>query len=266
MSQNQEPDSWPRLQTYFALEFEILALTGLHIGGQESSIAIGGKENVIVRDPLTSRPYIPGSSLKGKMRSLVEQHGEDIEQNWPIARGRVQIHACKERAAYAQCSLCQLFGIPAPSSERWFCQTRLRVSDTFLSTESEARLRLADTDLPYTEVKSEAAIDRVTAAAVPRTVERVPAGAAFGPARMGLFFYEGDDRDQMLNLLLQGMELVEADYLGGGGSRGSGRVAFRQIGLARQDFDGQGERVVAGPFESLAEFLESLNEIHQAMV
>lgn len=220
------PDDLRRLTSILTLQCEVKAVTGLHIGAQESSISIGGMDNPVVRDPLTNRPYIPGSSIKGKMRSLVERRlGK--EQNWPISD--IGIHACKTSDAYADCQVCQLFGIPAPR-ENWFCLTRLRVSDALLSDASADELDRASTDLPYTEVKTEAAIDRVTSAATPRSMERVPAGAVFAPARFSLFRYEGDAPD-LLDLLFEGMELLEADYLGGSGSRGSGRVAFQNFAI-----------------------------------
>lgn len=211
------------------IECQIRLLTGLHIGAAESSISIGGMDNPVVRDPITNRPYIPGSSVKGKARSLLERR-LGLEQNWAISD--INIHACgKDRDAYEKCRLCQVFGIPAPRVNDWFALTRVRVADVFLTDESARVLeREADVDLPYTEVKTEAAIDRVTSAATPRSMERVPAGAVFGPARITLLRYEGDPADY-IDLVAEGLELIQADYLGGSGSRGSGRVAFEDIRL-----------------------------------
>jgi CRISPR-associated protein Csm3 len=84
-----------------------------------------------------------------------------------------------------------------------------------------------NTDLPYTEVKWEAAIDVLTAAANPRQMERVPAGARF-EVEMLFSVYDADDREAFRTVLL-GMRLLEDDYLGGSGSRGYGRVAFRDL-------------------------------------
>ena len=47
-------------------------VTGLHIGGNNDEIKIGGIDNPVIKNPLTNEPYIPGSSLKGKIRSLIE--------------------------------------------------------------------------------------------------------------------------------------------------------------------------------------------------
>jgi len=223
-----------RLERIVLLEFVLHVVTGLRVGAQDGSFTIGGDENVIIRDPLSNRPYVPGSSLKGKMRSLIERT-QGMEQNWPIARDRVVIHACRAGADYDRCPVCSLFGAPAPQQRTYLCQTRLRVSDLFLTDTSEQALREAGTTLPYVEVKAEAAIDRVTSAAVPRTMERVPAGAEFG-GRLTLLLYEGDDPARSVDLTVQALELVEADFLGGGGSRGSGRVTFQDLTLTRLTF------------------------------
>jgi len=240
----------------------IIARTGLRIGAQEASLTIGGVDNPVVRDPLTRQPYIPGSSIKGKMRSLLERvHG--LDQNWPIHGDRVRVHACKGEKDYANCTLCQLFGAPAPQGERWLCQTRLRFSDTFLTPASVERLMEAATDLPFTELKSEAAIDRVTSAAVPRTMERVPAGAEFGPCEIGLFVYQGDNVATALQWLADGLELLEADALGSSGARGSGRVAFKNISVRRLKVDGQQLIPGEGPavYESVADLRKGLADL-----
>lgn len=251
-----------RLQSIITLSATVVARTGLRIGAQEASLTIGGVDNPVIRDPLTRQPYIPGSSLKGKMRSLLERvHG--LEQNWSIQRDRVLVHVCKEEEAYAGCTVCQLFGVPAPERERWLCQTRLRFSDVFMTAESAERLVKANTDLPYTELKSEAAIDRVTSAAVPRTMERVPAGTEFGPCEIALFVYEGDDAGTGLGWLADGLELVEADALGSSSARGSGRVEFKALGLRKLVArEGRLERQVFGTtFSDLRGLREGLSDV-----
>ncbi len=204
------------------IECNIEAETGLHIGGAESSLSIGGIDNVVIRDPLSDQPYIPGSSLKGKMRSQMEKyHG--LLQNRRI--GQVTIHTCSSAAAYAECAVCHIYGVPG--EEDFSTSTRLVVRDVQLTPASVRALRNA-TDLPFSEVKWEAAIDRVTSAATPRQMERVPAGAVFGPAEMVYSIYEAADLDRFANVI-EGMQLLEDDYLGGSGSRGSGKVAFHAI-------------------------------------
>ena len=213
------------------IECEIETKTGLHIGGAESSLSIGGVDNVIIRDPLSGRPYIPGSSLKGKMRSQMEKfHG--LPQNKRI--GQVIIHSCNNANDYANCIVCHIYGLPGEAD--FSTSTRLVVRDVQLSDDSVKKLSAAKTDLPFGEVKWEAAIDRVTSAATPRQMERVPAGAVFGPAEMVYSIYEAADIERFANVI-EGMQLLEDDYLGGSGSRGSGKVVFRNIKLTAKSRD-----------------------------
>ncbi|RLC85026.1 MAG: type III-A CRISPR-associated RAMP protein Csm3 [Chloroflexi bacterium] len=207
------------------IKCEIETKTGLHIGGAESSLSIGGVDNVIIRDPLSNRPYIPGSSLKGKMRSQMEKfHG--LPQNRRI--GQVTIHTCQNGGDYANCVVCHIYGLPGDSD--FSTSTRLVVRDVQLTKKSVKKLGSAKTDLPFSEVKWEAAIDRVTSAATLRQMERVPAGAVFGPVELVYSIYEQADVARFENVV-EGMQLLEDDYLGGSGSRGSGKVAFRSIKL-----------------------------------
>lgn len=212
------------------ITFDIEAMTGLHIGGTESGIEIGGVDKTVIRDKLTNRPYIPGSSLRGKIRSLLEKyHG--LEQNQSIGQGR--IHSCTDESKYSDCDVCQVFGVPG---ERKFATpTRLVVRDVHLSEGSAKKLEDSGrTDLPYTEVKTEVSIDRVTSAANPRQMERVPAGSTFGGAELVYSIYSGDDCDagkdvDRLRTVIEGLQLLEDDYLGGLGSRGSGKVRLQGI-------------------------------------
>ena len=204
---------------------QVRVRSGLTIGGSGSMLGIGGVDKEVIVDQLTGRPYIPGSSLKGKIRSQMEKfHG--LPQNQPIAK--VKIHSCKDPESYEKCVVCKLFGLPG---ERDFATpTRLVVRDVPLTYKSAQRLLRAKTDLRYTEVKTEVAIDRITAQASPRSIERVPAGAVFGPAEMVYSIYSPEDVDRFTNVL-EGMQLLEDDYLGGSGTRGSGKVVFRNIKL-----------------------------------
>ncbi len=207
---------------------KIRAVTGLHIGGSPAALAIGAVDNPVIRDALTGRPYIPGSSVRGKMRSLWEKM-TGVRQNWPIGRD-VSIHVCESQSGYVQCPVCQIYGVPGQLEASF--PTRLIVRDTFLSRESEEELRLqAKTDLPYTEVKWEAAIDRVTSAAVPRQMERVPSGAVFDNFEMVFSVYEKGDLGRFVTVL-EALQLLEDDYLGGQGSRGSGKVRFEGLRLS----------------------------------
>jgi CRISPR-associated protein Csm3 len=209
------------------LQAEIHAVTGLHIGAGRGALQIGGVDNPIVRDPLTRRPYIPGSSLKGKLRSLLERRN-GLPLNQPIGQSR--IHICKAPEAFENCPVCPIFGIPG--EQKHAQPTRLLVRDVLLSKESAAQMERMDLDTPYGEVKWEVAIDRITSAANPRQLERVPAGAVFSPAELIYGFYDPPQADiERFRQLIEAMQLLENDYLGGHGSRGSGKIAFRGIRL-----------------------------------
>jgi len=216
--------------------------TGLHIGAGATSMGIGTVENTVLRDPLTNRPYIPGSSLKGKMRSLAERYYKKA-LNQQI--GNTYIHSCgaeykdkkeleeKGWADYVGCEICPVFGVPG---ERPFSQpTRLIVRDIPLSKESADELEHLETDSPFTEVKIEVSIDRITSQANPRHIERVPAGVKFGPGEMIYSLYDAPkwdlsrDFELIDKTLITSMDLLEKDYLGGMGSRGYGKVAFKNI-------------------------------------
>jgi len=249
---------------------QIRAVTGLRIGGGSTGVEIGGVDNVVVRNPLTSEPYIPGSSLKGKMRSLLERHTK-AEQNRAIRRGRpkVYIHECEQEDSYKQCDVCRLFGV---AGEKDFATpTRVYVRDVHLTEESRKRLETARTELPLTEVKWEAAIDRVTSAAVPRQMERVPAGAVFGPCEFVFNFYEQNDVNLFMTFL-QTLELLQDDYLGGGGSRGSGKIALENISVtlkSKKYYDGEEDAQTLldrKGFEDLKREADSLKQqIHQRL-
>jgi len=220
------------------LDMDIRAVTGLRIGGSPAALAIGSLDNPVIRNPLNQQPYIPGSSLRGKMRSLWEK-STGATQDFAIRRGNpaVYIHAPQYQnpADYEQDPVCRVFGVtgdmPVPNP------TRLIVHDVFLSDESVELLEtVAQTDQPFTETKWEAAIDRITSAAVPRQMERVPAGAIFSGARLVYSLYgtldPALDEVKWFFDVLRMLQLVEDDYLGSAGARGSGRIRFENLQLS----------------------------------
>lgn len=211
---------------------EVHALTGLHIGSGAAALAIGGMDNPVIRDPLTRRPYIPGSSLKGKMRSLIERRGKNGQPYQLRQRigPYVTIHICEAENEYWGCDVCHVFGLPSSVSFQ-NGPTRLIVRDVLLTDASANDLLRDGRTALFTEVKSEVAIDRVTSAANPRTLERVPAGAVFAPLELSFGFYEAADLDRFF-VVLDALGLVEEDALGGGGSRGSGKVRFAKLTVA----------------------------------
>jgi CRISPR-associated protein Csm3 len=210
------------------IHYNIELITGLAIGGSDTGIQIGGVDKVVIRNPLSKEPYIPGSSLRGKIRSSLEK-ALGLPLNVNIG-SNVRIHGAKTEQDYAGSPVLQLFGVTGEHS--WSRPSRLLVRDTRLSDTSRNDMNAKRLDLPYTEVKMEVAIDRITSAANPRSLERVPAGAIFGRGEMVLSIFEGDsanDNRHLFNYLLIGMQLVEDSYLGGSGSRGSGQIRFRNI-------------------------------------
>ena len=194
--------------------------TGLHIGGTNAALNIGGPDKFVVRNPINNIPYIPGSSLKGKMRSLVE-----------IANGCVTF----DKRGNAKPSedpnsiSGKLFGVATGNDNNR--PSRLIVRDAELDINA---CDFSNTDLPYTESKTEVAIDRVTAKANPRTFERVPAGAKF-KLNMVLNVFEGEDEAELKKTLNQAIKLLEDDYLGGHGSRGYGQVKIDLVNPDGED-------------------------------
>ncbi|MBQ7946642.1 MAG: type III-A CRISPR-associated RAMP protein Csm3 [Bacteroidaceae bacterium] len=180
---------------------EITLVTGLHIGGSNTTMSIGGPDNFVIRNPLNNMPYIPGSSLKGKMRALVE-----------IVNGCAKVGKDKETN--------NLFGTSADNEDSH--PSRLIVRDGQLLIEGMEKA-FANTDMPYTESKTEVNIDRITSKANPRTFERVPAGAKFS-LNMVLNIFDSDNEEALKKTLDKAIELLHDDYLGGSGSRGYGQV------------------------------------------
>lgn len=224
------------------LSAEIELVTGLHIGGTAGGMEIGGVDKSVIRTVRTNQPYIPGSSLKGKMRSLMEK-AYGAPQRFKV-NNDVFVHTPESNDEYEKyIAIAGVFGTlpqwgPQGSRKQFVVPTptRLAVRDVQLTPESVAELRKLRTDLQFTEVKTEAAIDRVTSAATPRQIERVPAGAVFGPAQLVFSVYTGANETPaevagLFMHVLDALSLLEDDYLGGMGSRGSGQVRLRNLNL-----------------------------------
>lgn len=223
-------NDFPFLRSKVSVRGELVLRTGLHIGGGDVGLAIGGIDKVVVRSPKGGAPYVPGSSLKGKMRSLLERAG--YAEGFPEHIGRGKPCEC----ASATCRVCTVFGVSADQKNKAAREcgtTRLIVRDGRLLNEDEVRSwRYLYTD--YTETKTEVAIDRLTSQANPRTFERVPAGARF-ELDLVLNVHEGDDEKALLALLFDGLELLSFDYLGGQGSRGYGAVRVEVKAVEKLD-------------------------------
>src|ERR1700749_4511991 len=220
------------------LEGEMTCETGLHVGAGKGSLEIGGSDNPVVKDAF-GRPYVPGSSLRGKIRSLLEQtSGLAIPSELVYLSRRkgqeVRIH----QSDRPDDEICLLFGRNPGRMERVQGETletsqatpaRLAVFDAPLDPESITAQMRENLDDELTEVKSENAIDRITSQSNPRTLERVPAGARFR-VRMVLDILCEEDK-ALAARVIEGLRLLEDDALGGGGSRGSGRVRFANLKL-----------------------------------
>jgi CRISPR-associated protein Csm3 len=195
------------------IQTSITLVTGLHIGGSSDNVEIGGIDNPVIK--LATRgdePYIPGSSLKGKMRCLLEQ-----------AAGAPKVGMDQK--------VNNLFGITESRTLNTDNKpSKLIVRDAILSKESkEALLACDNLDMPYTENKWENVIDRTKGVAEhPRQSERVPAGAVFN-AEFVLNIWDDDNEQELMALFEKGIRLLENDYLGGSGSRGYGQIKFGEF-------------------------------------
>lgn len=187
-------------------------VTGLHIGGNGAFAAIGAVDSPVIRDVRSDDPIIPGSSLKGKMRTLLAKMYNENE-------GKVSLKPDDDAAC-----LTELFG----SSKKGNVHVgRLLFSDMFLQNKDELRKQNI---YRATEVKFENMINRSTAVANPRQLERVIRGAEFGLEMV--YEYKNDETLlQDMKILSDGFRLLQYDYLGGSGSRGYGKVAFRDLQL-----------------------------------
>ncbi|GAB4441418.1 MAG: type III-A CRISPR-associated RAMP protein Csm3 [Cyanobacteria bacterium J069] len=248
----------------------LIVETGLHIGGGGETLDIGGLDKSVIRDPITQQPYLPGSSIKGKLRSTLERllnkplnrpggsgtyryESDDLEDGYTeIANGQyVQFQGA------ATCPLSRVFGSTGGSkcylkpevvaredlenrgsatinNEEYIktkgrnAPARLMVRDAHLLPESAKQLEKIDTGLYMTEWKFENGLDRITAAANPRQLERVPAGAKFH-FEMVYTVENGDQAVEDLKNLAIALAILEDDALGGHGSRGYGKVRFENF-------------------------------------
>ncbi len=207
----------------YIIRGKIKLKTGLRIGGSTLGISIGGIDLPVIRDPITNTPYIPGSSLKGKMRSLMERLlNKNLNKNIGTRNNPIYIHNCSD----PQCEVCRVYGSTKTNDEDVNIPARIIVRDAFLTEKSIRILDSLETDLPYTEWKTENSLDRVTSAANPRSIERIPAGAEFEFEIIYNVEEEKHKKEDIENIF-RALRLVEDDYLGGSGSRGYGKVVFR---------------------------------------
>ncbi len=186
-------------------------ITGLHIGGSKDSVEIGGIDTPVIKIATKeNQPYIPGSSLKGKIRCLLEQiAGTELCGNDDVNN---------------------LFGCTGKDKDKDNKPSKIIVRDAYLQTDSVTLLKNCDSlDMPFTESKYENVIDRIKGTAEhPRQIERIPAGVKFD-VEFVINIWEGDNENSLVELLKKGIHALENDYLGGNGTRGYGQIKFGEL-------------------------------------
>lgn len=215
----------------YVIKYILECETGLQIQAGNVSFDIGGIDSPVVKNPITKEPYIPGSSIKGKMRSLLEwQEAPDvlIESNGKVLND-------------IKYEVCKLFGISpndkkndnAIENQEKVLVSRAIVRDAYLTEESKEMLQSYLGENIFTEIKAENSINRLTSEASPRFFERVPKGAEFKGEIVFTQYIEEDRK--LLDLIFEGMRLLEDNYLGGSGSRGAGKVKFKELKVYIRD-------------------------------
>lgn len=261
----------PRLISKIFITGAILTETGLHIGGSKDGLDIGGVDLSVIKTH-DGRPFIPGSSLKGKLRSLLAR----IEGSQKVARNKkskedAAIKTTDEDVKYLR----TIFGLAGDEDDTNQELTRLIVRDAMLNLASSPnQSEYDDMDFAYTDVKFENTINRKKGVAEhPRQLERVPDQAHFD-FELVLNVYDIDQeeyivekeneklqpavegtsaRDHYLYAISVAMRLLEDDYLGGQGSRGYGKIKFKNVAVKQKGLENYRYVEVAND-EALNEF------------
>lgn len=198
------------LQKNVIIRGKIVVKTGIHIGSDKEKLSIGGVDSPVIKDPLTNKPIIPGSSLKGKMRSLMEHKLGNYKPITGMPHASPG-HKCEDNT----CPICVIFGSVTNYSTNL---TRLIVRDSIAISQNSSK----------TEIKVENSIDRIkgnAASGALRSTERVPAGTEFD-LELVYTIYDQNNDENLLKGVFESLALVEDSYLGGSGSRGYGKVNF----------------------------------------
>ena len=211
------------LESVYRLDFEIELLTGLHIGGSTDTFDIVGADSTVIKNPLTHEPYIPGSSIKGKLRSLLTQK-----------YGKVSLKNKDPEMVLEKDEIRCLFEPVSTSDDLKVSRCIFR--DAYLTDESKEELQKHLGLGTFTEIKAENSIDLLKGtAANPRFIERVPRGAKFN-GEIILQIYEGDDAEQLKEVVKEALKMLELNYLGGSGTRGYGRVEIHSQDFQKVEF------------------------------
>ena len=232
------------------MQTKLRILTGLHIGGSDDTMQIGGIDSAVIKREIfanidgsinydgtgkkITEPYIPGSSLKGKVRSLLEHSfGLIAEQKIKLrdkAGKPIDSNFAKSLDENLQKKanlIIILFGESAGSGDKSNTKiTRAIFRDTFLTKES--RKLYLDDKIKLSEEKAENTINRVSVMANPRFMERVPAGVEFD-FEVVLREFDEDKNLPLSKTIELGLLLLQNDALGGGGSRGNGKIEFEKF-------------------------------------
>ncbi len=204
--------------------------TGLHIGNVSDNSDIGGIDKPIIRDSITTLPFIPGSSLKGKLRALLELNDQLSSESVMENHGRP--------SNSIDCVATQIFGIASYAGTKeekllFKYPTRIIVRDSYPTEETIQKWKNSDDIFEGAELKYENSVDRLKAISFLRNIERIPRGSKF---HFEIIFsvYEGDNEKNFIELL-RSMVLLEDNYLGASGTRGFGKVQFKEIKIIRRD-------------------------------
>ncbi len=217
------------LKKIIPLNGTIHLVTGLHIGAGNDNIEIGGLDLPIMKNPRTKAPYIPGSSIKGKMRSMLE-----VTQLAGIDGIKPTVSINGNPCNCSNCLVCQLFGSASAKNKKDnSTPTRLLFRDAYLTTDFQEKYNNLEWQ---TEVKYENAINRITGIANPRPMERVPAGVKF-EFELAIKVFEGDNEEKFKEVVSKGLKLIELDGLGGHVSRGCGQVKFDNLTFNGEAFN-----------------------------
>ena len=231
------------LERYIKITGVLNCKTGVRIGGSKEELSIGVVDTPIIRDPITKLPYLPGSSLKGKMRSLLEIKHDRVGWAWRdtedekgkkkkiLNQNEKSGEPCGCRQNLETCPVCMIFG-PHRAPDHNLGPTRLIVRDALLSEKTKEKEKLEallEDGLQYAEVKSENIINRYTGVAEhPRPMERVPKDTKFDLV-ISLRVFKGDDVLRMVRNIKESFDLMQEDYLGSSGTRGYGWVEILDL-------------------------------------
>lgn len=213
--------------------------TGLHIGNSSDNIDIGGSDKPIIKDPITNLPFIPGSSLKGKLRALLELNDVLSSKSVTKRHGKASNDI--------NCVATQIFGIASFRSTKeekllFKFPTRIIVRDSYPTEETIEMWKNSEDVFEGTELKYENFVDRINARSFLRNIERIPRSSEFN-FEIIFSVYKYDNEKNFIELI-RSMKLLEDNYLGGSGTRGSGKVRFKEIDIIRRDLEYYREGVI----------------------